>query len=582
MSALRPYLLLLPGLLVLAEGASADAIIVSQAQAASTIAEVFVEERAIRVELEIAVPDLGGFRNLLPDELLERLEVQPEPLAERLPRFFSEDMVFRVADGPPLPGRVTQMRGGTRIVRDEISGEPLPLEEGNGEVVVFATLEYPLATRPTSLSMTPPRGGSGFPAPAIGMVTYHQGVALNDFRYWGREEVLELDWADSWYSRFQTRSMKRQYDAPLNVFLYVEPYEVRVEIIARPKDLQQWTDMGLAGMDVIPVELQEEIKLKAAEFLSGRFELVIDGATVTPVLERVNFLERTLRTSTVVSPPRELGVLPATLGVILVAPTSGLPEEVSVTWNLFSDRITVVPAAATDEAGPFPYLLSADDRVLRWRNFLLQPTIPTMVEIIAPPPIYAGALVATTWISGLLVLGLALVSVRLFYASGQFNKPRLAAAGVLVCVGLASALLGRQHAITEARVNQIVGGLLHNVYRAFDFTEEGAIYDVLEQSVTGDLLAQIYLETRRGLELESQGGARAKVKSVDMLEVNTMTRDSGRSFVVRCVWNVSGSIGHWGHNHQRTNQYLAELTVIAVEGAWKLSGVEILQEDRLY
>ena len=149
---MRPYLVLLPGLLAVTGKADADAIIVSQAQAASTIAEVFVEERAIRVELEIGVSDLGGFRNLLPDELLAQLGVEPEPLAERRPRFFSEDMVFRVADGPPLPGRVTQMRGGTRIVRDEISGEPSPLEDGNGEVVVFATLEYPLATRPRAWS----------------------------------------------------------------------------------------------------------------------------------------------------------------------------------------------------------------------------------------------------------------------------------------------------------------------------------------------------------------------------------------------------------------------------------------------
>ena len=34
----------------------------------------------------------------------------------------------------------------------------------------------------------------------------------------------------------------RGRDAPLSVFLYVEPFEVRKEIVVRPRDLQQWID----------------------------------------------------------------------------------------------------------------------------------------------------------------------------------------------------------------------------------------------------------------------------------------------------------------------------------------------------
>ena len=39
----------------------------------------------------------------------------------------------------------------------------------------------------------------------------------------------------------------------------------------------------------------------------------------------------------------------ATLGVIFVYPTDGLPDEVTMEWDLFSDRIQVVPTTATDE-----------------------------------------------------------------------------------------------------------------------------------------------------------------------------------------------------------------------------------------
>ena len=103
----------------------------------------------------------------------------------------------------------------------------------------------------------------------------------------------------------------------------------------------------------------------------------------------------------------------------------------------------------------------------------------------------------------------------------------------------------------------------------------------LERSATGELLTDIYLETRRSLELENQGGARAKVKEIEMLESSQEPLPGEVGFIARCTWNVSGSVGHWGHIHQRRNQYEARLVVKAVDGAWKITDLELLQEERL-
>ena len=54
--------------------AAADAMVRSQAMFANTIAEYFVEEGRVRVELEIGLDDLETFRDLLPDELLAKLD----------------------------------------------------------------------------------------------------------------------------------------------------------------------------------------------------------------------------------------------------------------------------------------------------------------------------------------------------------------------------------------------------------------------------------------------------------------------------------------------------------------------------
>jgi len=151
---------------------------------------------------------------------------------------------------------------------------------------------------------------------------------------------------------------------------------------------------------------------------------------------------------------------------------------------------------------------------------------------------------------------------------------------VLVAITVVSFAAARPAQMNDDKAAGIVKDLLHNVYRAFDFRDESAIYDILERSVTGELLTQTYLETRRGLELANQGGARAKVKNIEMTEVGTV-RKEGAGFSVRTVWNVSGSVGHWGHVHTRTNQYEAELTVEPVEGSWKITSLDLLQEQRL-
>lgn len=138
----------------------------------------------------------------------------------------------------------------------------------------------------------------------------------------------------------------------------------------------------------------------------------------------------------------------------------------------------------------------------------------------------------------------------------------------------------RQSDMNDERLQQLVADLLHNVYRAFDYRGEEVIYDVLEKSVSGELLTEIYLETQKGLELANQGGARVKVKTTEVNYAELVARD-GNQLTIASEWSVSGSVGHWGHVHQRTNSYRANLEISEVDGVWKLTGLEILEEQRL-
>ena len=100
-------------------------------------------------------------------------------------------------------------------------------------------------------------------------------------------------------------------------------------------------------------------------------------------------------------------------------------------------------------------------------------------------------------------------------------------------------------------------------------------------STAGPLLSSVYLETRKSLELQSQGGARVKVKNVEMQAVEPSPLEGEAGFSARCQWTVTGSVGHWGHIHNRTNQYDARIKVKIVDGTWKITDIQVVEEKRV-
>ncbi len=553
----------------------ADALIVSQAMFASTIAEYFVEEDHVRVELEIGMSDLDAFRNMLPDAIYQEMGHAPEPLEERLKLFFERDFAI-YSNREPLAGHIANMGPETRAKRDPVTGESMPDDGTEPEVVIVATLVYPFGQKPDSLTLTAP---SVTGMVSVGFVLYHRGIAVNDFRFLTSGNTVQLDWLDPWYSAFDSRSLRRQYFAPMAGFIYVEPFEVRKEIIVRPADVQREFDLGLDGIDVITPEMQDSVKAGIVEYLDNHFDVSIDGKAVKGTVDRVNFLERTLRSSIVVD-GQDIDLLPASVGVIYVFPTNGLPTTVEMEWDMFSERMNSVPASAVDQAGPLPSFLEPDFNVLKWENFLKNPEIPTLTEIRQPPSTLQRFSHYGQWLFGLLAVLALFVIIRSLRTG---NGPRYAVIGLLlVTSGLSiwSVQTWRNVQLDPVRLQALVGNLLHNVYRSFDYRGEEAVYDVLAHSVAGDLLADVYLETRKGLELANQGGAKVKVKTIEMLEAG-LIRSDGDALTIEARWNVAGSVGHWGHIHQRTNIYHANVTVEDIDGNWKLSGLEILEEERL-
>ena len=103
--------------------------------------------------------------------------------------------------------------------------------------VLYVELVYAFKEKPKTLTIIPPLDEEGRALVTIGFIAYHKAVPIIDFRYLGAAARLALQWDDPWYTQFDRRALQRRYYEPAAVFLYVEPFEVRKEIVIRPKDL---------------------------------------------------------------------------------------------------------------------------------------------------------------------------------------------------------------------------------------------------------------------------------------------------------------------------------------------------------
>jgi len=262
---------------------------------------------------------------------------------------------------------------------------------------------------------------------------------------------------------------------------------------------------------------------------------------------------------------------------------------VTVDWELFTDRIERVPATATDPAGPLPTFLTRDDNVHTWTNYLKDYELPTVrrIEVADTLGELRIPVVSLLCLIGLFGAGgwtrsnrrrrrsllLPLTVGVLCLAIGFASYP------LAITVGRPAALAGE---IDDARAVELLQTLLKNVYRAFDFREEEDVYDKLAVSVSGDLLADLYLQHRRSMAIQQAGGAQAKIKDVSVEEARAeRVGAEGLSYALHGRWTALGTVGHWGHVHQRKNRYEAVVTVAARDGAWKIVDLELRDEQRI-
>ena len=309
----------------------------------------------------------------------------------------------------------------------------------------------------------------------------------------------------------------------------------------------------------------------------------IDGKVVKPIIDKVYFVEVRLFGIQILQEVKPLDYSSAIIGVIFAYPNPGIPKEVAVNWDLFNDDITQVPATATVPAGPMKYILQPDDDILVWKNYLKKYKLPTISE-----KKITEASLSLPLISLMMVGVIIFFLFRFGYKINTWSKQSKNIGITLfllaiICIPLTLNLeipFLKKESFSKPESETLISELLKNTYRAFDFRNESDVYDKLAISNDGDLLTDIYLQTKKGMVLENQGGISVKVNDVKVFDVEEV--ESGKvGLAYKCTWQVKGTVGHWGHIHSRTNQYNAILYIEAVNSVWKFFNIDMIEEKRL-
>jgi hypothetical protein len=376
-------------LLSAASATRADWMNLTGAETAPNVAEIYILDDRVRVVLEVTVGDLKHFEALIPDAWTEEAGIERPPLEARMARFAETGLAFVTDTGERLPARLELAEPRRRIDRQSpFAGMINPStmrrvpDAPADKRVLYAELSYPFGDRrPTTLTLVPPMGEDGLPLASIGFIAYHKSVPVIDFRYLSAPSKLLLDWDDPWYSRFENPNLTRHHASALMSFLYVEPFDVRHEILTRVRDLETWMDLGLRGDEFIEIDELEPLKQRIGEFLLTRNPVRIDGEPARPILDRSNYVQVALTGIQLMEKPERLEIDTAIVGVIISYLTDGIPRQVTVDWDLFTDQIQRVPATATDPAGPLPTYLTPDAPVHTWTNYLKTYRLPTVESV---------------------------------------------------------------------------------------------------------------------------------------------------------------------------------------------------------
>ena len=370
-----------------------------------------------------------------------------------------------------------------------------------------------------------------------------------------------------------------EMDDPMMGFITITPFEIRCEWLIRAQDFAPVTALDESGVEVLPVENQESFKMDLMNRMASETHISSDGPVLQASKIRADFVSVGSYGVNTRRNPIPEPLAQAVVGVTLAYAVKEAPSEVSIKLSSIPEAVSTLPLAFSDPWGSTPHSLSSENLEAVWQRQLAGFRRPVIQAVHIEPGTWPVVSL------GLLMIAL-IVAIRRRHGHHAYHRD----SALIILLGAALVLYPfvrvdapdfiSSNIPSEEASSKALNQLLTNIYSAFDYQTEEAVYDQLAISATGDQLTEIYLEHQSAMELEDRGGARASVDRVDIMEIRGVsTRSEG--VMIDASWIVSGSVSHFGHIHYRKNLYNANVFLQTQQGTWKIGGIEVKEKERI-
>jgi len=387
----------------------------------------------------------------------------------------------------------------------------------------------------------------------------------------------------------------------------VEPQEFVIEVAMNLTFLDWMLDAPREDPERVDTRELAALGPRFQSYFSQQMPVRVDGIVVPPVVRtlQVNNPDESLLPLFPLSGWKGLRKVFFNLAYPLKAP----PDEISLAWPAYPpDVLSVLPqkppleiaAEWTADGLRSQVLFTRAEPGFTWRR--PSGELSARLERVPLPP------VAQPWIPVWMTMALMVFVVGFFAGFAvvlmlgrrfMLSAQRAALLVGLLCAAVVILVRPSRPAILalgsrattgldEREACEIFEKLQANLYRAFDYEAESTVYDALAQSVDGALLEETYLSVRRALVLEEEGGAMSRVVAVRPVRTRLISQgeiEDGatrvRAFSVEATWQVDGRVTHWGHMHDRTNEYDGRFTVAATKEGWRVHDAEVTRQERV-
>ncbi len=354
-------------------------------------------------------------------------------------------------------------------------------------------------------------------------------------------------------------------EAPLSLFVAVDPYELRLEVLIHLSAL-----IPEEG-SLSPGEQPDFLDSLEQELL-GKVSVEADDRRVDPVRREASFVQKmnngiALRSQAVREEGKE-----GLVGITLIYGCDERIGSIRLDWNYFPSGIADFPVRLAAPWENRAYVLSRKKNVMNWERLIPAEQKPAVLPL-AGMTLPVLSLVLFFAGLGIVVFGrgraTVFLPVLLVLALVLYPHPRISVPGPL-----------RLSAGSSENLVLILDGLLGNLYRSFELKDDEMVYDRLSLSVEGEFLQEVFLQNRRAMVLEERGGARARVEDVTMISSDFAGSSDKGGILVRAEWTVSGAVSHFGHTHYRRNRYSGDISLSRSGTSWKISDIVLKDEER--